>query len=139
MSISEAIFAVAVAATMFALYGWQRHWQRNKVQSLFDRLVFQTEAGLVPGAQMKVVKRIVDTVGSSDGGNGITGAYWYCVGPGPSYFVAIAQRTMTNLVRSELQWVVRPLSEDRMRGALVGDTEALFAAFGERIGDKLHA
>ena len=124
---------------MFALYRWQRHWQRNKVQSLFDRLVFQTGTGPVSGAQMKVVKRIVDTMGSNEGGNGITGAYWYCVGPGPTYFVAIAQRTMTNLVRSELQWVVRPLSEERMRGALAGDTEALLVAFGERIGDKLHA
>lgn len=139
MGISEAILAVIFTMTMFALYGWQRHWQRNKVQSLFERLVFQTETGPVSGAQMKVVKRIVDRMGSSEGGSGITGAYWYCVGPGPSYFVAIAQRTMINLVHSELRWVIRPLSEDRMRGALAGDTEALIAAFGDRIGDSLHA
>ncbi|QGW63906.1 hypothetical protein GOY17_02625 [Lysobacter soli] len=53
----------------------------------------------------------------------------YCVGPGPSYFVAIAI-AQTGFGAVSVTWVVRPLTEERMRGALAGDRKATALAFG---------
>jgi hypothetical protein len=56
-------------------------------------------------------------------------AFLYCVGPGPSYFLAIAI-ARTGFGAVSVDWVVRPLTEQRMRGALIGDRKATSLAFG---------
>lgn len=57
--------------------------------------------------------------------------YFYCVGPGPSWFLAIAlvnDPGWWHGTRLDIDWIVRPLDADRMRGALVGVGDALRAA-----------
>lgn len=54
-------------------------------------------------------------------------SFWYCVGPGPSYFVAIptVERQPGGMA---IRWMVRPLSEAQLRSALSTDAAALAAA-----------
>lgn len=104
--------------------------RRERVQRSFEAIVVQTPEGPVGGDKLLVVKEVIDTSGASEGGDDLRGVFRYCVGPGPTYFVVIGQVVREGLVRSRLQWVVRPLSEERMRGALHGDHAALAAAFG---------
>jgi hypothetical protein len=56
-------------------------------------------------------------------------SFWYCVGPGPSYFVAIpaVERQPRGVA---VKWIVRSLSEAQLRSALSTDAPALDAAFG---------
>ena len=54
----------------------------------------------------------------------ISDSFWYCVAPGPSYFLAIPFVTV-GMGRVDVRWVIRPLSEERMRGALVDHPDAL--------------
>ncbi len=84
---------------------------------------------------MRVVKTAVDRAGSSDGG--VNAAFWHCIGPGPSYYIAIAQPVRGFAFRKRYRWVVRALSAERMRGALAGDAEAMRAAFGGLVGGQL--
>lgn len=120
--------------TFVVLFVWaairEARLRRERIQRSFDALVVQTPRGPVNGDELLVVKEVIDTSGSSEGGDGLQGAFRYCVGPGPSYFVVIGQVVAEGLARRRLQWVVRPLSEERMRGALHGDQMALNAAFG---------
>lgn len=103
----------------------RRHGQA--LQSSFARHTFGTPDGPVSGASLRVVKtsnqvsRHTSPVPAE--------VFWYCVGPGPSYFLAIAQIGM-NRRRFEVDWTVRPLTEERMRAALAGDREATALAFG---------
>lgn len=101
------------------------------MQRSFDAIVVQTPQGPVTGEKLLLVKEVIDTSGSSEGGDDLQGVFRYCVGPGPTYFVIIGQVVAEGFVRRRLQWVVRPLSEERMRGALHRDRAALNAAFGE--------
>ncbi|TKR29533.1 hypothetical protein FCE95_15480 [Luteimonas gilva] len=61
-------------------------------------------------------------------------SFWYCVGPGPSYFLAMPLLT-TRFGGASVKWVIRSLSEDRMRAVLQSDEEALRAAFGIGVDD----
>lgn len=125
------LVALAVLVALLA-----RSWRGERVRRSFDDIVFQTPSGPMPGRSMRVVKRVVESAGLPQGGDGLTGAFWYCVGPGPSYFVAIGTPASA-WPRRRLDWAVRPLSAERMRGALTGDAEAMAAAFGEPAGDDL--
>ncbi|MFC5570178.1 hypothetical protein ACFPN1_08920 [Lysobacter yangpyeongensis] len=66
----------------------------------------------------------------------ISDSFWYCVGPGPSYFLAIPL-VEAGLGRVKVSWVVRPLAAERMRAALVDDEQALRDAFGPQPGNLL--
>lgn len=110
----------------------------DRVQRSFDDIVFQTPSGPVLGRSMRVVKQVVESAGLPQGGDGLTGAFWYCVGPGPSYFVAIGMPASA-WPRRRLDWVIRSLSAERMRVALSDDAEAMSAAFGDSVGDELRA
>lgn len=105
--------------------------RRERIRRSFEAIVVQTPEGPVGGGELQVVREVVDTAGASEGGDGLQGAFRYCIGPGPSYFVVIGQMVGEGWLRRRLQWVVRPLSEERMRAALHGDRKALAAAFGE--------
>ncbi len=118
-----------------ALFVWaairEARLRRERVQRSFEVIVVQTPQGSVGGDRLLVVKEVIDTAGSGEGGDDLQGVFRYCVGPGPTYFVVIGQVVAEGFARRRLQWVVRPLSEERMRGALRGDHAALAAAFGE--------
>ncbi|WP_242108917.1 hypothetical protein [Luteimonas aquatica] len=107
-----------------------RRKELRDLQGSFDAVTF-SEAENLHGRDLRVVKRVTEAALAQEGGGGILGAHWYCVGPGPSYYVAIAQTVPSSGWRARLAWTVRPLSAERMRGALIGDREALVAAFGE--------
>lgn len=113
---------------------------RRKIQAAlkrsFDSTTFDTPEGRVPGTLLKVVKISKQTMRFA--GDDVyqlgrdpmpNDAFWYCVGPGPSYFLAIAI-AQVGYGRVSVKWIVRPLTEQRMRGALIGDRKATALAFG---------
>jgi len=57
-------------------------------------------------------------------------AFWYCSGPGARWFLAIpAVSTCRSGV--DVRWVLRPLTEQRVRAVLRFDRVAYQRAFGE--------
>ena len=126
----------AVMAAAAQLNGPQR--LRAARQETFERLRFPSRDGAAfTGAQVQVVKQLQ---GRFDGmqqpgprwmAQASDDAFWYCVGPGPSWYLAIPI-SRRNGFQWDVDWVVRPLDEGRMRAALSGDTEALRLAFGEQ-------
>lgn len=114
--------------------------RRRFLQQHFDALRFDTPAGVVNGAQLEIVKRALtstnDGVGlelnlSRNAGGNASDEFWYCVGPGPCYFVVIPVVQRSFAMRASVQWIVRPLTEARMRGSLITDRKATRAAFGD--------
>lgn len=76
---------------------------RRKIQAAlkrsFDSTTFDTPEGRVPGTLLKVVKISKQTMRFA--GDDVyqlgrdpmpNDAFWYCVGPGPSYFLALPSR-----------------------------------------------
>lgn len=57
--------------------------------------------------------------------------FWYCRGPGPTWFLAIPTVECSDSIY-EVSWVVRPLTEQRMRAALQFDRKACRRAFDEQ-------
>jgi hypothetical protein len=117
--------------------------ERRRVQAslrmTFARLQFDTPGGRVPGSALRVVKISQQAAGIGADelhdlfdDHSLPDAFWYCVGPGPSYFLAIG-RANAHRRGVAVDWIVRPLTEERMRGALVGDDEATALAFGRAI------
>lgn len=116
-----------------------RRWLRARSHREFEDLVFRTPAGPLPGREMTVIKRVVHP-GTSALGSARGSAFYYCKGPGPSYFMAM--REAPDAHRGEGTpgaWVVTPLTPERLRGALAGDEDALGRAFGDVIEDRLRA
>jgi hypothetical protein len=122
------------AAIGFVVYLARRKQQDRYVRLSFARLQFETPFGTVDGTAMRVIKVERMAIGPNvvyGGGNQARDEFWYCVGAGPSYFLAIATISTSRYInRVDVQWVVRPLSAERMRGALAGDRKALKLAFG---------
>ena len=109
---------------------------RAEVMRSFNAQAFDTPVGRVTGEALKIVK--ISKQSMQFAGDDVyalghqhqpSDAFLYCVGPGPSYFVAIAI-AQTGFGAVSVKWVVRPLTEERMRGALVGDRKATALAFG---------
>jgi hypothetical protein len=126
--------AVALLSTVVARRGRRR--MQRALRITFVQLQFQTPLGRVPGTALKVVKishRAAgfdgDEVYDLFGDRQMPDAFWYCVGPGPSYFLAIARARM-HRGDARVDWIVRTLTEERMRGALHGDDKATALAFG---------
>lgn len=114
---------------------------RRRVQAALDRtfkqLSFSTPEGSVAGSQLRVVK--VSKQGMPLAYDDVfmlgrdplpSDSFWYCVGPGPSYHLAIPV-VSTGFGRVDVQWIVRPLTAERMRAALLGDERAIQLAFDE--------
>src|SRR5687767_13464468 len=107
------VFVVALLASI-----QQYRKAHRSLRDSFAALVFRTSEGTTVGRNIQVVKEVLESTGQESGAVVTTG-FLYCVGPGPSYFVAIAQRR--NGWRINYSWVIRPLTKERMRGALMGD------------------
>jgi len=106
------------------------------LRASFDALRFTTPAGPVHGDALDVVK-ISHQFGQETpyyGGRGPAhwDAFWYAVGPGPSYFLAICM-VDTSKVEVPPQWTIRQLDEIQMRAALMDDPAANALAFGGAI------
>jgi len=107
------------------------------LKDAFAKRTFQTPDGTVSGATLRVVKiskqtsrYAADEVYRIKLDSIPADAFWYCVGPGPSYFLAIAvMQTGNGQVTAD--WIVRPLTEQSMRAALLDDRKAAAIAFGE--------
>nr|WP_295376375.1 hypothetical protein [Pseudoxanthomonas sp.] len=108
------------------------------LQRSFDGLTFPAETGTLRVADITVVKRVTHDV-SRHSDHAPLAALWYCVGPGPSYYVAVAQYVRNGWRSGRYDWVVRPLDAERMRGELGSDQEALHAAFGDHVEGVLRA
>lgn len=133
------ILAIFAAALVYGLRRNRATIQRKKawLQASFDALTFDTPAGRVHGSALTVVK-IAHTAATSEVPDFSPrspqswDAFWYAVGPGPSYFLAICMIT-SNEPTTPPRWAIRPLDEARMRAALAGDRQAHMLAFGEAI------
>jgi len=107
------------------------------LKDTFAQRTFQTPQGSVSGTTLRVVKiskqtsrYAADEVYRTKLDSIPADAFWYCVGPGPSYFLAIAiLQTGDGQVCAD--WIVRPLTEQAMRAALLDDRKATAMAFGE--------
>ncbi|GAA5069707.1 hypothetical protein [Lysobacter panacisoli] len=111
----------------------------RELRATFDRKTFDTPQGKVTGEALKVVKVSRQTVRfAADDVYQLAAdplpadTFWYCVGPGPSYFLAIAI-VQVGYGKVDAEWVIRPLTEQRMRGALIGDRKATALAFGSAV------
>lgn len=130
----EIILAIVFVVVIILLVIRERQKRLQRMHQSFDGIEFPASGGL-RGRDMRVVKRVIEAADNGMCSSDILGAYWYCVGPGPGYYVAIAQRVQLNWLRSRLEWVIRPLSAERMRGALMGDKQALILAFGREVSN----
>ena len=133
-----AIVAVSALAMAVGIRRTRAATERKKawLRASFEGLSFDTPMGPVHGTSLTVVK-IVHPAGAEVpyfGGRGKPrwDAFWYAVGPGPSYFLAICMID-TSEFSAPPKWAVRPLHESRMRAALVGDIQAQQLAFGEAV------
>ncbi|MBB3278043.1 MULTISPECIES: hypothetical protein [Pseudoxanthomonas] len=119
------------------------HVQHSRVgdrllQRSFEGLRFPAGTGTLRVDEITVVKRVTHEV-SRHSDHAPLAAFWYCVGPGPNYYVAVAEYQRNGWRSGRYQWVVRPIDEERMRGALGGDPDALHAAFGDHVEGVLRA
>lgn len=133
--ITTLVIVAFMGVTLFAARAHSRK-ARDEVMRSFNAQTFDTPVGRVTGEALKIVK--ISRQPMQLGGDDVytlsrehqpSDAFLYCVGPGPSYFVAIAI-AQTGFGAMSVKWVVRPLTEERMRGALVGDRKATALAFG---------
>ena len=108
----------------------QRRLDMTRLRVSFEALRFETTEGVVGGDKMLVVKQVSfekSREGSMSLRSRMGETFWYCVGPGESYWLAIPMRMPR---KGPIEWVVRPLTEERMRAALSGDSQASALAFG---------
>jgi len=128
------IASVGVLASVAYFIG-RRAAERDAMRASFAAQTFDTPEGRVSGEALRVVR--IASLGTTKPNmpeNNVTKTrddFWYAVGPGPSYFLAIPTIGVTYGQVTFVRWVIRPLSEARMRGALAGDRRATKLAFGE--------
>lgn len=130
------LIALSVALALLAWGARQRRVQLA-IDAGFEGLRITDGEPPLRGADLRVVaeRRMLMTAQSQDGfgptaSHEVRSEYFlYCVGPGPSWFLVIALVNDRGWWRTiDVDWIVRPLDDARMRGALVGDAEALRAA-----------
>jgi len=133
----EILIAVGVAIALVAYYFAQRARERVATHASFQAQTFDTPEGRVTGSALRVVKMSSLSATTpnmpEDRLTKTRDEFWYCVGPGPSFFLAIPTIGIRYGQVVFVRWVIRPLSEERMRGALAGDRKAAKLAFGEAI------
>lgn len=122
------LISLLVVGLMAVLHMHHQRASERWMQRTFNALSFDTAEGRKFGPDMQVVKRVV---GEFSRHHQPLTAFWYCVGAGPSYYVAMAQYVNAGWRGGHYQWTVRLLDEERMRGALIDDEQALQAVFGQ--------
>ncbi|HJW45055.1 MAG TPA: hypothetical protein VJ484_01045 [Lysobacter sp.] len=139
------VFAFFAATVVGSIYTTVKGRERvkNALRSTFAELKFTTPEGMVSGTALRVVKVskqgmpfAYDEVFTLQADYQHSDSFWYCVGPGPAYFLAIPMVT-TGFRKVSVRWAIRPLTAERMRGALTGDAEALRLAFGAKADELL--
>lgn len=131
-------FLLSLLAVLLIVVLHVQHQRTSErwMQRTFDALAFDTAQGRRYGPDVRVVKRVVHEF---SGHHRPLTAFWYCVGEGPSYFVAMAQFVHRGWRGGHYEWTVRAVDETQMRGALLDDEDALQATFGEAHAGTLHA
>jgi hypothetical protein len=132
---------VAVAAFMALLVWLQRrrdHQTESSVEQSFRCVSFTSDGVLLTGADLVVVKKVQQFMDAnydasfmfdSEAMKG-SNAFWYCSGPGARWFLAIP--TVSKCRGGvDVRWVLRPLTEQRVRAVLRFDRVAYRRAFGE--------
>lgn len=122
---------IALAISIYSQFVGRRR-VKQALRETFLRLRFDTPEGAVGGDAVRVVKIFKQGMPFSYddvftilvGPRWISDSFWYCVGPARSYFLAIPM-VEVGLGRVDVTWVVRSLSEERMKAALVDHPEAL--------------
>lgn len=105
---------------------------KQALRDSFRDLRFETHDGVVRGDAIRVVKvfrqgmpfSYDDVFSIPVGPRWISDSFWYCIGPARTYFLAIPMVDV-GLGRVEVAWVVRPLTEERIRAALIDHPDAL--------------
>jgi hypothetical protein len=109
------------------------------VCGFFESRTFSTSGGELRGSDLRVVRYIHERNGWGsrfDGSApGIHSGWWYCDGPGPRWFLVLAQEDFAWARNGEKKWVTKELTEREMRNALMGDARAIAAAFGAKTDD----
>ncbi len=110
---------------------------KRALRESFAALHFTSPHGVVNGEAVQVVKVYKQGIGQayddvfSLGRRHAHDSFWYCVAPGPAYFLAIPL-VEAGLGRVTVRWVVRLLTEGRMRAALQDDAEVLAKIFATK-------
>lgn len=134
------VFLGSAALSIGALHRMGRNQVTHLLEASFREQAFPGEHGPLRGSDLTVVKRSKQTIEGSYGhvysiapGAALqtADAFWYCVGPGPSWFLAIPVVT-SGFGEAQVRWIVRPMTEGRMRVALQFDRKATRLAFGTR-------
>jgi len=144
LNILDGIFHAAVAAYVAAFVFLHRRNTRRierALQQSFRDMSLISEGLPLTGADLVVVKKAghfsyssYDSLLMPDGAMTTDAdAFWYCSGPGARWFLAIPS-VRAQQRRVDLQWVLRPLAEPRMRAALRFDRDSRRRAFGELPG-----
>lgn len=132
------LFAATVALVVVCLYRYNRRRMDLLLTESFRQLSFSSDGVVLRGADLQVVKKAQQFIRTKENflllpdspvvnqGD----AFWYCSGPVASWFLAIPT-VMSRGGELEVSWVVRPLTEQRMRAALQFDRKACRRAFGE--------
>lgn len=106
--------------------------RHHAIEASFASLRIPLADGWVGTDQLRVVRRVRGVRSQRcEGLRNVyseTAAYWYLVGPGPSYFLAMQSDTLRG-GEVTVDWQVTPLTEERMRRALFDDRKATALAF----------
>lgn len=134
------VFLGSAAILIGALHRMGRRQVTDLLEASFREQAFPGEHGPLRGSHLTVVKKSKQNIESSyghvysiapDAALQTADAFWYCVGPGPCWFLAIPVVT-SGFGEAQVRWIVRPMTEGRMRAALQFDRKATRLAFGAR-------
>lgn len=138
MAMLIVIGSVVVALVPWLLHRHFRHHPDYDLEGVLQRSLQRQQlplrnGGTVPGTAVTVVQRpprqgLRHTLMYGDEGSGHE--FWYCAGPDGHYWMLIAQQERYWLLW-RVRWIVRPLSAERLRNALIDDPAALALAFGD--------
>lgn len=96
------------------------------------------DGGQLPGKEVTVLQRPRPYQLSAVQYEAAPDGFWYCAGPDGHFWLAIAQHERQWFLW-RVDWVVRPLTAERLRSALQDDPAALLRAFGDVQVDRLYA
>ncbi|KMM76754.1 hypothetical protein ACP93_04925 [Xanthomonas sp. NCPPB 1128] len=133
------LFAATVALVTVSLYRYNRRRIDTLLMESFRQLSFSSDGVALRGVDLQVVKKAQQFIRTNESFSLLPDrpvvhqgdAFWYCRGPGARWFVAIPS-VVSRGGELEVSWVVRPLTEQRMRAALQFDRKAFRRAFGDQ-------
>ncbi|MCI2261953.1 hypothetical protein [Xanthomonas indica] len=138
---ANAVFYLFAAIVALLAVGLHRHNKRRMdalLMASFRHLSFTSDGIAVRGVYLQVLKKAQQFIRTTQQLSLLPDspvvnqgdAFWYCRGPGARWFLAIPT-VVSRGSELEVNWVVRPLTEQRMRAALQFDRKACLRAFGE--------